>query len=219
MGYILLGFILEKIFNKTLDIISKSILFDPLGMKDSFFFLKERKGMESIAPTERGNRYEKELVKNLFPGIDEGFRWREDIIHGEVNDGNAFYLRRASGNAGLFSTAKDIFILSREFFPETASILKPETVKLFWKNLTPFKRSFRSAGFKINLSPVTSGGRSLSPGAIGHNGFTGTSVWMEKKRRRIYIVLTNRIHPEVDNSVNFNRVRRKIHRILKNEYF
>ena len=35
----------------------------------------------------------------------------------------------------------------------------------------------------------------LSPAAFGHTGFTGTSVWIDPPNDRIYVLLTNRVHP------------------------
>lgn len=217
IGYILLGFVLEKILGTTLDKAAENMIFSPLGLKDTSFSIQDEK-LKKTSPTERGNAYEKKLVESEFPELIQNINWRKDVIHGEVNDCNAFYLGRASGNAGLFSTAKDIFTLSGEFFPESATILEPDWVKLFWKNFTMFKRSFRSYGFKINSSPVTSGGRAIAFNAIGHNGFTGTSIWMEKRYRRVYIILSNRIHPKFDKNINFNRIRRRIHRLMKKKF-
>ena len=216
MGYILLGFILERIYGESLDKIADKIIFKPLKMDDSFFKIPSSK-IERVAPTEEGNEFEKRLVEEKFSSLCGNFRWREKIIRGQVHDNNSFYLKRAAGNAGLFSTAMDIFKFSKEFFPDKATIIKPETVKLFWKNFTPFKRSSRTVGFKLNYSLSSSGGRALSLGAIGHNGFTGTSVWLENGRERVYIILSNRVHPQVDSSVNFDKIRRKIHYLIKRE--
>jgi CubicO group peptidase (beta-lactamase class C family) len=32
-------------------------------------------------------------------------------------------------------------------------------------------------------------------GAVGHTGFTGTSLWLDLPRRRWVALLTNRVHP------------------------
>ena len=32
-------------------------------------------------------------------------------------------------------------------------------------------------------------------GAVGHTGFTGTSIWLDLPNRRWVILLTNRVHP------------------------
>jgi CubicO group peptidase (beta-lactamase class C family) len=50
----------------------------------------------------------------------------------------------------------------------------------------------------------------MSPRAFGHTGFTGTSLWIDPDARRIAVLLTNRIHPEV-REVAFNQVRQRFH--------
>ncbi len=115
-----------------------------------------------------------------------------------------------------FQRTRDLFKMSLEFFPETATLLKRESIALFWQNRTPWGEQQRSIGFLMNSSPQSSGGRALAVGAIGHNGFTGTSLWLEAEKQRIWILLTNRVHPRV-KKINFNALRRKLHRLLKNE--
>jgi CubicO group peptidase (beta-lactamase class C family) len=46
--------------------------------------------------------------------------------------------------------------------------------------------------------------------AFGHTGFTGTSLWIDPDAGRIFVLLTNRIHP-VAHEVDFNAVRRHFH--------
>ena len=36
----------------------------------------------------------------------------------------------------------------------------------------------------------------MSPSTFGHNGFTGTSLWMDPVHQCYVIVLTNAVHPE-----------------------
>lgn len=215
IGYIVLSDIIEKISGMDLNKAAEKIIFEQIGLKETFFYAPTRL-TNRIAPTESGNMYEKKKVEKDFPNEGKNFSWRKNLVIGEANDGNAFYLKGHAGNAGLFSTTTDIFKLSAEFFPETSKILKPSTVKKFWKNYTPFRKSHRSYGFKLNSSFITSGGRALSKKAIGHNGFTGVSIWMEEDREKVFILLSNRIHPEVDQNINFNRIRRKLHKLLRN---
>jgi CubicO group peptidase (beta-lactamase class C family) len=35
----------------------------------------------------------------------------------------------------------------------------------------------------------------MSPTAIGHLGFTGTSLWIDPVQHVVVVLLTNRIHP------------------------
>ena len=214
LGYILLAEIIRKISGSPFSSFSENKIISRIGLGNTFFAVPEIRIKECV-PTEMGNAYEKAVAEKDFPALSAGHQWRTGVLRGEVNDGNSYFLGGSSGNAGLFSNADDIFRLSREFYPEFTTLLKPETALMFWKNMTPFKRSSRTFGFKLNSSLVTSGGRGLSRHAIGHSGFTGTSVWLEPGSANVFIILTNRIHPVYDPSVNFNRIRRRLHRLLK----
>jgi CubicO group peptidase (beta-lactamase class C family) len=46
--------------------------------------------------------------------------------------------------------------------------------------------------------------------AVGHWGFTGTSVWIDPVRPRVYVFLTNRVHPQVPKEP-FTATRRAFH--------
>ena len=50
----------------------------------------------------------------------------------------------------------------------------------------------------------------MSPSAIGHTGFTGTSLWIDWERDLYAVLLTNRVHPTRDNSA-IQRVRPALH--------
>jgi CubicO group peptidase (beta-lactamase class C family) len=228
LGYIVLFYILQKICGDSYQRLAQNIIFDPLGLKNTFLKVPEEQ-KKRAAPTERGNVYEKELAEKKHYIASQKFKWRDYVLQGETHDCNSWYLGGTAGNSGLFTTLEDLLHLSREFFPETATLLSPESVQLFWKNFTLFKASHRTIGFKLNSSFITSGGRSLSRHAIGHNGFTGTSIWLEPETRRVFVLLSNRIQASsylnmVDNNgkvakaydkkINFNKVRRKLHRLM-----
>ncbi len=215
LGYILLYFLIEKISGSSFMDLARDIIFNPLKLQHTFLKIPENL-KNSAAPTEEGNTFEKQRASRLFLDLAKKFNWREYIIKGETHDGNAFYAGGSAGNAGLFSTAGDLFKISREFFPATATILSPESLQLFWGNYTPRQPAQRTVGFKLNSSFMTSGGRALSQHAVGHNGFTGTSIWLEPEEQTVFIILTNRVHPRVQN-INFNRIRRKLHKLLKKE--
>jgi CubicO group peptidase (beta-lactamase class C family) len=69
--------------------------------------------------------------------------------------------------------------------------------------------SSRALGWDTML-PTSSCGLRLSPDAIGHTGFTGTSLWIDPSRNAYIALLTNRIHPTRDND-KFRRLRPIIH--------
>ena len=41
-----------------------------------------------------------------------------------------------------------------------------------------------------------SGGKHLSRAAVGHTGFTGTSMWLDPSQHFFVILLTNSVHPD-----------------------
>lgn len=212
-GYILLYHIVQAVAGRPFHEFIQDLIFRPLGLTHSFLRVPEAL-KNTAAPTEQGNTYEKKMAAAILPELARQFDWREHLIQGDTHDVNSHFLGGTAGNAGLFSTAGDLFKLSGEFYPDRASLLKPETVRLCWKNLTPFKRSHRTIGFKLNSSWITAGGPAISRSAIGHSGFTGVSLWLEPGAGYRYFLLTNRIHPQVQ-AVDFDRVRRKLHRLLK----
>jgi CubicO group peptidase (beta-lactamase class C family) len=215
IGYILLRRLLEKVSGSGFQELAQTVIFDRLKLRDTFFLVpKEKKPY--CAPTEIGNGFERNMCAAEHEGAAACFFWRSELIRGDVHDANSYYSGGSAGNAGLFSCSRDLFKMGLEFFPESATLLKSESIALFWQNRTPGDRQQRSIGFLLNRSPQSSGGRALAPGAIGHNGFTGTSLWLEAEKQRQWILLTNRVHPRVE-TMNFNGRRRKLHRLLKLE--
>jgi CubicO group peptidase (beta-lactamase class C family) len=215
IGFIWLYFLIEKVSGDSYINLARSVIFDTLGLRSTYFIVPEHR-RQQVAPTEMGNSYEKGMAIRTSPEYSKPFPWRTHLLQGETHDGNSHYAGGTAGNSGLFSTAGDLLTLSGEFFPQSATILNNRTVNMFWHNFTPRRRSHRSVGFKINSSFSTSAGRAISKEAIGHNGFTGTSIWMEPQTQTTYIILTNRVHPDV-KPINFDRVRKKIHQLLKKE--
>jgi CubicO group peptidase (beta-lactamase class C family) len=221
VGYILLYYLIEKLSGTSFKKFASHVIFEPLGLKHTFLTVPDE-FKKDAAPTEEGNQYEKNMAEQWAKKKGRGqeylervnrFKWRTSLIQGEAHDINSHTLGGTAGNAGLFYTAEDVFRLCLEFFPSTASLLKTGSLRLFWKNFTPFNKAHRTVGFKRNSSFLTSGGRALSRKAIGHNGFTGTSLWLDPREETTFILLTNRIHPQVSD-INFDKIRRKLHRLL-----
>jgi serine-type D-Ala-D-Ala carboxypeptidase len=226
-GYILLYYLLQQVSGTTFQTLAQQVIFDPLGLKNTFLTVPTA-FRHRAAPTEYGNKQERKKTEawvhsaegKFYYPLYLHFPWRESIIQGETHDLYSHHIGGTAGNAGLFSTTSDLFQLGRQFFPSSATILSPETLQWCWKNLTPFKRSHRTIGFKRNSSFFSAGGRAFSRHAIGHNGFTGPSIWLDTKNNPLQditiILLTNLIHPEV-KEINFNRIRKKLHHMLLSE--
>jgi CubicO group peptidase (beta-lactamase class C family) len=144
-------------------------------------------------------------------GAGEYQKSRQRLIWGEVHDGNAYFLGGAAGHAGLFSTARETFLLAQQFLPESTRLLAAETCRMFRENMTTGLEEARSIGWQLAATKDSVAGTTLPPDSFGHTGFTGTSLWIDPEHRRIFILLTNRTHARKLPFANINAVRREFH--------
>ncbi|MBX3244286.1 MAG: serine hydrolase [Acidobacteria bacterium] len=176
---------------------------------------------DEIAASEKGNGFERQtcIAKGYLmpeeknpvataPGSD---KFRDYQIWGEVHDGNAHFMGGVSGHAGLFSTAEEVFKIALQFLPNYTTLLKPETCALFTTNFTKGLNEDRSFAFQLASTKDSTAGTLMSPQSFGHLGFTGTSLWIDPVKERIFILLTNRTHAHPLPFVNINSVRRHFH--------
>jgi CubicO group peptidase (beta-lactamase class C family) len=211
LNFILLGFLVEKIYGDRLDRIAEREIFRPLKLERTSF--NPPAGLKrEISANERGNNFEMELAREK--GVDPGnYRLRTETIWGEVHDGNAHFLDGVSAHAGLFSTAAETFVIAQQFLPSATKILKPDTCRMFQTDLTPLLNEQRSAAFQLAKTKDSTAGDALAKNSFGHLGFTGTSLWIEPDSERIFILLTNRTHARELPFVNINSTRREFHRL------
>jgi len=210
LNFLLLGFLLEKIYSARLDKIAAGEIFGPLELTKTFFN-PPAEFKTLTAASERGNEYEKQTC--LENGYDvSGYPWRTDVIRGEVHDGNAYFLDGVAAHAGLFSTAAETLKIARQFLPGSTELLRPETCRIFCTDLTPGLNEARSIAFDL-AATAGSTGEALAKDSFGHLGFTGTSLWIEPGTERVFILLTNRTHARELPFANINPVRREFHRL------
>lgn len=222
LNFIMLGGLIEKLYAKKLDSAADDEIFQPLKLINTFFN-PPGNVRSRIAASEKGNEYEKQTCIEqgyLQPptaagGTDTAARnpdfFRDYQIWGEVHDGNAWFLGGVAGHAGLFSTAEEVFKIALQFLPNYTTLLKPETTVLFRTNSTKGMNEARSIGFQLAETPESTAGSRMSPQSFGHLGFTGTSLWIDPVKERIFILLTNRTHAHPLPFVNINSVRRRFH--------
>jgi len=206
LDYILLGFALARAGGSPLDRLFRDTVTAPLGGPE-ILFTPPMETRRRVAATELGNERERALAGPAGDGYN---KWRRGIIWGEVHDNNAHTLGGVAGNAGLFGTAGALHALAREFLPGGTGLLGVEERALFEHNFTPGLGQHRAVGFQLASGPGSSAGPVLSPRSFGHTGFTGTSLWIDPDSRRIYVLLTNRVHPRF-RDLDMNAVRRQFH--------
>jgi len=137
--------------------------------------------------------------------------WRGRLIQGEVHDENAWALGGIAGHAGLFGTAAAVGSFARDVLKGLrgeATFARPETfARVATKSAV--HASSRALGWDTML-PTSSCGTQFTARALGHTGFTGTSLWIDPELDLYVVLLTNRVHPSRDNNA-IQPVRRAVH--------
>ena len=213
LGFITLAFVLERVTGRTLVQLATEQIFSPLQLQQTFF-RPDLTLQTGIAACELGNSYEHETCRDM--GMSEYQKRRTNLIWGEVHDGNAHFLGGAAGHAGLFSNVQDTFKLAEQFLPRSTSLLEAETCELFRLNMTEGLNEARSFGWQLASTKDSTAGPLLPPDSFGHNGFTGTSCWIDPEHERVFILLTNRTHNRRAPFVNINSIRRQFHTLAVN---
>jgi len=193
-GFILLGKALEAITREYLATWAKREVMTPLGMGASRYCPHPVIRPE-IPPTE----------------VDELFRQR--LIQGEVQDEHAYLLKGAGGHAGLFSNAPDLLRFSKAILePGPDSFFRRETVDLFATRQPP-AGSGRALGWDTP-SGESSAGHYFSADSIGHLGYSGCSLWIDRRDNLAVVLLTNRTWPNRESQL-IRTVRPAFHDALR----
>lgn len=221
LGFMLLGFVLERIWDEPLDALAARLIFQPSGMASTCYLPLRQKSLpiSGIAQTENGNEYERNMAQNYLadlapfdhPQVAQwreklaDYPWRQGVICGTVHDCNAHYgLEGVSGHAGLFSTVRDVERYMAIWTTADAPVrIDPLLRALSTRSHTDFSAQRRGLGWIASatggsleqLAAGCTGGDLASERAFGHTGFTGTSIWSDPVRGMTIITLTNRVHP------------------------
>ncbi|WP_043687016.1 serine hydrolase domain-containing protein [Streptomyces xylophagus] len=170
LNLLLLQSVLERISGRTLDVLVHEGITRPLGMTSTDFG-----PCPGAAATEDQRR--------PWAKADRG------MLRGVVHDENAWALGGVAGHAGLFSTARDLAIFCRTLLAGgsygPARILGADIVELL---LTP-----PGLGFAVDQAWFM--GELAGRGAVGHTGFTGTSLVLDPATDTFLILLANTVHP------------------------
>jgi CubicO group peptidase (beta-lactamase class C family) len=128
--------------------------------------------------------------------------WRGRLLVGEVHDENAAALDGVAGHAGLFGTASAVGRFARVVLQSFRQPTPLGTPELMWRaaTRTGVPGSSRALGWDTML-PTSSCGARMTATAIGHTGFTGTSLWIDRERDLYVVLLTNRVHPTRENDL------------------
>jgi CubicO group peptidase (beta-lactamase class C family) len=182
LGYIMLGAILERAVGAPLE--------------DAF--------AELVAgPLELGARYATPapIAGAVATELEDAHGLGRGLVCGTVHDENAAYGGGVCGHAGLFGRIGDVARLAAAIVDTAAGAprgrLRPEVVQRFATTAPVSGATWRLGWDTPSEAPGVShaGDRWPRTGALGHTGFTGTSLWLDLPRRRWVALLTNRVHP------------------------
>lgn len=208
LGFILLGFLIEDVHPPSASYGGAPGTFDAtssLGLQfrrlasfvtaEPLTFNPPRAWRPRMAPTEQD-------------------AWRGRLLAGEVHDENAWALGGAAGHAGLFGTAAAVGAFARAALRTIAGehvLASPATMREFITR-REIPNNSRALGWDTML-PTSSCGKRLSSSAIGHTGFTGTSLWIDWEKDFYVVLLTNRVHPSRENQ-RIRDVRPRLHELV-----
>ena len=187
LGFYLLAKLVDRVSGYTVDEYAARNFYYPMGLESLRYNPLRSISRDRIPPTE---------IDNYF---------RRATIQGYVHDMGAGMMGGVSGHAGLFGSAHDVAALFQMLLQEGSyggrQYLRPETVRLFTTRYPGELR--RGLGFdmknldedkRCNLAD------DASPRTFGHLGFTGTAVWADPDDKLVYVFLSNRTYPSMENN-------------------
>ena len=188
LPYFFMKDLFENRYNESLEILARDSFYLPLGLNRTTFNPNKNTPNQTIIPSE----------------IDSYYRNQE--LKGEVHDMAAAMLGGVGGHAGLFSNASEVAVLMQLFLNKGTYAGKryfsAETFDQFNQCLYCDQGNRRGVGFdKPQLEGSGSTCGCVPKSSFGHSGFTGTYAWADPENELIYIFLSNRTYPTMDNNL------------------
>ncbi len=190
LNFMLLGEVVEQIAGVGLNRFCRERIFRPLGLRATDFVDISMVRARRLEP-----------VPEMFAAT-EVCPSRKRLLIGEVHDENAYAMGGVAGHAGLFAPAREVDRIAAELiacYHGRSDLVARSIITEFWKRYDAVPGSTWALGWDTPTTGHSSAGSHFSPAAVGHLGFTGTSIWIEPEREVAVTLLTNRVHPRRDN--------------------
>ena len=184
INFIVLGELIARASGEPLDIYCQQKIFGRLKMQDTGF-KPDSSRRARIAPT---------TFVNGKP------------LQGEVHDPTAFKMGGIAGHAGLFASADDLGLFAQMMVnrggTDGAQILQAASIEaLSSRQQNVNGNGWWGLGWEIAPRVNSNGAETVPPNSLGHNGYTGTSIWLDLDTKSFVIILTNRVHPRGNGDV------------------
>jgi CubicO group peptidase (beta-lactamase class C family) len=189
LNAMLVGQVVEALGGAPLDRVASAVVFQPLGMVETFFAPDIPASLDA-APS---------LVRNGQPKP------------ASVNDRNAAVLGGVAGHAGLFASGGDLARFAQAWLRRgqlmDGAWVGPATVDRFLESRA--SSGHRVLGWETPEleEPARSPyGRLATASTYGHTGWTGTFLWFDPVRDLFLVFLTNRsLYPTTNRSLRAMR--------------
>jgi CubicO group peptidase (beta-lactamase class C family) len=178
-----LGYLVEVLSGMTFDQFLRTRIFDPLGMKDTYFYLPKEKQSRLVTLHDMKDGKAQPLMSKAYDNVDPNY----------PNLNGKYF----SGGAGLSSTAEDyakflqLFLNKGEF--NGVRLLSRKTVELMLTDqIRDDVAPDNDFGLGFGLETAGNDFRSiLSEGSFMWGGAFNTHYWADPKENLIGIIFTN----------------------------
>lgn len=199
LGVDVLGRLIEVLSGQPLDQYLRTRIFEPLGMRDTYFYLP------AAARPRLATLYTEDAAKKTVPLVAMG------NLRADYPNANGTYF---SGGGGLSSTIDDYAVFLQMLLNggeyRGRRLLQPETVALMTQNqIGAVDQGVNKFG--LGFSVITAKGAAetgLSEGSYEWGGIFGTTYWVDPKEKIVALLYTQK-YPNTtaaDLSAKFKRM-------------
>lgn len=188
LGFYIFDRLVQKQTGLRLDKYCEKFFYKPLGLR-----------FAGYNPRARG------IPKEMIPPTEEDNYFRNQVVQGFVHDMGAAMQSGVAGHAGLFSNAHDLAVIMQMLINNGEyggrQYLKPETIERFTQRHKLSTR--RGLGFDMkeqDEDKTANMCEEASTSTFGHLGFTGTATWADPENGLVFVFLSNRTYPSMNNN-------------------
>jgi CubicO group peptidase (beta-lactamase class C family) len=182
LGIDVLGYFVEVISGMTLNDFFKKRIFEPLGMKDTYFYI----------PAEKHNRLATLYTEDSLHHLMKSPEMQNGLRANYPNTNGTYY----SGGAGLSSTVYDYAIFLQTMLNggiyNGKRILSRNTVRMMTMNQIG-DLSLGANKFGLGFEVVTEKGSARIPnneGSFDWGGYFSTTYWADPKEKLVALIMT-----------------------------
>ena len=188
LSYYILKEYLETSYDSSLDKLVKTKIYRPLNLKFTTYNPKLNYSKDLIVPSEVDNYY------------------RNTELQGDVHDMGAAMLGGVGGHAGIFSNAYEVAVIMQMYLQKgvynNLRFFSNSTFDLF--NKCYYCKNGNRLGVGFDKPQIEGSGSTcgcVSKESFGHSGFTGTYTWADPQKEIVFVFLSNRTFPTMENSL------------------